>query len=433
MKRNILLVNILLILALLLGSTSVYAWSWEEAAEPYRGETINVVMQSHPITEITGGMLDEFTALTGIKVKREEIARNSLLQKQEIELASMTGAYDVMYIHPEVVYRYSKAGWAFPLNQFISNTNLTAPDYEYSDFLKSTREGFQVDGKILGIPFNAESTALYYRKDIFEKYGVQPPKTWAELEEVAQKIGTTEIPAFATRGARGPNIFTFAGFLWSYGGKWVTEDNEPALDSKEAIRALEMYKRLQEFGPLGVANYTHYDVYTDFMQGKLAMCFDATVWGPSFFANPETSKIIGLWDVSMIPAGPAGRFPAYATHGLMISKDSRKKEAAWLFIQWFTSKSTQTKIMSQGAADQPRNSVLESLEYKEKFNYGNWITVNQQSILLSKPDYRPTFLTRWAEVKDIVSIAVQNALVGEGTPESLMKEANDKARKVLQR
>ena len=417
----------------LLATSPALAIDWAEAARPYIGTTINVVMQSHPITEITREMLDEFTALTGIRVEREELARNALLQKQEIELASRTGAYDVMYIHPQVVHRYAGADWAVPLNEFLRDSTLTDADFNYEDFLQSTRDGFTVDGDIFGMPFNAESTALYYRTDIFDEHGLQPPTTWEELREVASQLHTPEVPAFLTRGAKGPNIYTFAGFLWSFGGQWVTEDNSPALDSDEAVRALEEYAGLlRAYGPAGAANYTHFDVYTDFMLGRAAMAFDATVWGPAFFANPEQSEVIGNWDVTMVPAGPAGRFPAYATHGLMIPQDSDSKEAAWLFIQWFTSRDTQLEIALQGAADQPRLSVYEDPAYQEQYgDLGNWLEVHLESIRESDPAYRATFLPQWPQVNDVVSTVVQEAVAGNSDYAGLLQEANSRLRRIL--
>src|SRR3546814_832860 len=44
------------------------------------------------------------------------------------------------------------------------------------------------DGKLVGMPWFTDAGLLYYRKDLLEKYGIEPPTTWAELTEAAAKV-----------------------------------------------------------------------------------------------------------------------------------------------------------------------------------------------------------------------------------------------------
>ena len=153
------------------------------------------------------------------------------------------------------------------------------------------------DGKVYGLPYTGEGLILYYRTDILEKAGFDgPPKTYDELEEICKKVNTPETPCFVVRASRGRgyNPFSYPLFLYGYGGKWFNEGWNPALDSPEAAAGLEeMVKLLTKYGPKGVANYTHYEMYTDFAQGKMTL---PLIYLARKLTRKDGQRIKGLFD-----------------------------------------------------------------------------------------------------------------------------------------
>ena len=426
---------VLLAMLLLTAPPAVGAWDLGEAAKPYKGTTIYVRVPTHPSTRATAPLIKEFEQATGIKVDfNDQMVSRDLIPKQDIELATGAVSYDVMFVSGDAAARIAKAGWAESLEKYIASPKLTAPDFNRDDFLPTFLKILTPKGDLIGLPYTSESSILYYRTDLFEKAGIkQPPDTLEDLEAVAQKIHSTETPAWAVRARRGQgvNIFIWSQWLWSYGGRYFDEKMRPVLNSPEAIKATEKYAELlKKFGPKGYEDITHHDiVYTQFSQGKLGMFIDASVW-VSVLNDASKSKVVGKWATAMVPKGPAGRFPAVNAQGMMIPAAAKNKEAAWLFLQWVTSKETQWKraVMVEGekSGDVTRQSVYKDAEYRKFYGGQHWIESTFEDAKIARIDYRPFQLPEWVQIGDLLGIAVQDAIAGKRSAKDALDEANQK-------
>ena len=408
-------------------------WSWKKAAQPYRGQTVYVLVNFHPAIEATLPLVKEFEQETGIKVEIELLVRRQMDIKAETELAGQTGAYDLMHIGLHKTARYAKREWAEPLEPYINNPKLTSPDFDLEDFVPvAIRALTDKEGKIRGLPWSCETMFLYYRADIFEKYGIPgPPKTMDELEDICKKVYTPEIPSIALRAVRGYgiNMPVFGRYLKCFGGKYFDDYMNPTINTEEWIKATSFYARLnQKYGPPGVGAYKHYELVQDFSQGKLVMIEDAGPWG-KVFNDPEKCKVVGLWKAALPPMGPVQDAFSYYAHGLMIPRMARNKEAAWLFLQYMTSKDFLMKrALIYGAGDATRLSVLKDSRYTITFDFGDWGKINAESLELASkqpdPYFIPYYLPEWKEIGDTIGIALQNIITGDKSAKEALEEAN---------
>lgn len=425
---------LMLAAALLPAAPTAGAWSLSDAARPYKGTTIYVRIPTHPSTRATAPLIKEFEQATGISVDyNNQMVSRDLIAKQDIELATGAVAYDVMFIS-DAAARIAKAGWAEPLDKYIANPKLTAPDFNREDFVPTFLKMLSPRDQLVGLPYTGESTILYYRTDLLQKAGItQPPDTLEELEAALQKLHTPEVTAWAVRARRGQgvNIFTWSQWLWSYGGRYFDEKMRPVVNSPEAVRATEKYAELlRKFGPKGFEDITHHDiVYSQFSQGRLAMFIDASVW-VGVFNDPTKSKIVGKWSTAVVPKGPAGQFPAVAAQGMMIPTAAKNKEAGWLFLQWFTSRETQwkraVKVEEEKSGDVTRQSILDDSEYRKLYGGQNWIKSTFEDAKVARIDYRPMHLPEWVQIGDLLGIAVQDVIAGKRGAKEALDEANAK-------
>jgi ABC-type glycerol-3-phosphate transport system substrate-binding protein len=388
----------------------------------------------------SGTGLDEMVADFEEKnpdIKVEEITyspANGYDTKAELELASGGGTYDVIWATGRGYKRWAENGWITELGPFIENPELTdAAAFNFEDFLGGSIRYLTIEGKLYALPILNSTQVLFYRKDIFEKFGIEaPPDTWEELMEIASIIHTLEVGAIGMRGsrARGGVMWPFPQVIYAFGGRIVKDfpsDMHPVMDSPEVIKAAEYYAELlQKYGYKGTLSAHYKDVSAAMQQGKMAMLIDGHP-GVGPYEDPEKSVVAGKLGFHFVPGGPAGRWPAFGAHGLAIPSGSKNKEAAWEFIKWALSTERQLRGgLEKGEIALTRKSVLLHPEYIAKFNYADGQLMRvlaEQFDKYVQSFYRP-MTPEWGDVEDVCAIAMSEILAGEKTAEEALKEAN---------
>ncbi len=399
---------------------------------PYKGTTIHVLLNTHAYYDLAEQFIKDFEAETGITVVMEHLERVALATKQEMELGAGTGAYDIMLIDASKVTRYERAGWVQPLDDLIADPKITKPSFNYDNYFSAYTDILKVKGKKLGLPCIGETTMLFYRKDLFEQAGIEEvPKTWDEVEQAAIKLKQLGVDALGlrARAGEGLNVYIWPSLLYAYGGRYVDDNGYPVLNSPEAVMATQKFADLiNNYGPVGAGDLTHADHVPAFQQGALGMFYDASVFNAQF-SDPEKSKVVDTWMAAPAPMGPDGKgASAVATHGQMIVKNSKNKEAAWQFMQWYTGAELQMKVAtlpgsSFGAV--VHTSVMKDPKYLSIYGQHNWSGAFEESLQHMRPDYRMVDNPDWPWIGDRIGKAIQDTIVGNGTAQQNMETLNN--------
>ena len=265
------------------------------------------------------------------------------------------------------------AGFAAPIQGYLKDPRLTAPDYDVKDFTAAALQGTTYRGTMFALPSTVpRSACCFYRKDLFQKHEVKvPTRMLAEVEEAAKRLtlkgadGKIEVYGVANRGRReAVGGGTASAWLHNFGGEWLDKSGNPAVNSPEAVQAWEMYSRiLRLYGPPGQTNFQWYEAASMFAQGRVAMMMDQNVIGVPMFSDPEKSRIVGQVGYAKFPAGPVRDTPNLLTPGLCLTSSSKNREAAWLPAEWLTNKRQQLRAQMLGAS-MTRKSAWESPEFK---------------------------------------------------------------------
>jgi multiple sugar transport system substrate-binding protein len=91
----------------------------------YKGTELSLILNKHPYSESLIGLLPDFEAKTGMKVKYEILAEEEYFQKLRLELSTKSGQYDVFMTGPMLEWEYSSAGWLEPLDPYLSDATKT--------------------------------------------------------------------------------------------------------------------------------------------------------------------------------------------------------------------------------------------------------------------------------------------------------------------
>ena len=288
-----------IVLSLLLASPALaQKFDWQQA----KGTQLRVLLNKHPWQGAIEPHLKEFETLTGIKLVAEVYPEDQFRAKVLVELTSGASSIDVFMSMPaQEGLKYVRAGWLQPVDEFLKNPALTAPDYNWSDFLEKTREAMVIEGKIVGLPIQVENTSLMYRKDVFQKYNVKVPTTLDELEAAAKALNGKAMtddgqPGYGivARGKRAAATSQFAAYLHAMGSTWLAPNREPIFNNEDGIKALELYGRLLRlYGPPGSENNHWYEASSIFSQGvRSAMCVPIRIFSLSCAgAGPASRKI----------------------------------------------------------------------------------------------------------------------------------------------
>ncbi|GIP17658.1 sugar ABC transporter substrate-binding protein [Paenibacillus montaniterrae] len=292
-------------------------------------------------------MTSEFTAKTGIKVNYTVLSENEIRSKITQDVGLGGGQYDLFTIGAQDSAVYLDNGWTEPLDELLNGmSDEDKAWYDLDDVFPVVRDSLSSQTKGLGaLPFYAETTLLFYNKEIFEAKNLTMPEnpTWEQVYELAVQAQDKAqgIAGIALRGlpGSGQNMFIFSSIANAFGAQYYDVDWNATFNTPEMKNAIEFYKKiLADAGQAGPTSTGYTEALNLMSTGKAAMWYDASV-SAGTLANSTDSQVSGKIGYAMAPL----QVKQDATNtiggwGLAINASSKNKDAAFKFLTWATSK-----------------------------------------------------------------------------------------------
>jgi sorbitol/mannitol transport system substrate-binding protein len=304
-------------------------------------DSISVLMVNNPqMVDLQQLTADHFTAETGIKVNFTVLPENDVRDKISQEFSSQAGQYDVATLSNFEIPIYARSRWIAPLDEFIQGD----PAFDQDDILEPMVTSLSGDdGKVYGEPFYGESSFLMYRKDVLDGEGVTMPAqpTWQQVADIAAQVDGAQpgMAGICLRGQPGwGQVFApLTTVVNTFGGTWFTEDWGAAVNDEPFREAVQFYVDLvREHGELGASQAGFTECLNNLVQGNAAMWYDATSAAGSLEASDSPVKgKIGYAAAPVVETDTAGWLYAWSWS---IEEASSKKDQAWDFISWASSK-----------------------------------------------------------------------------------------------
>ncbi|WP_106476004.1 ABC transporter substrate-binding protein [Phytohalomonas tamaricis] len=318
-----------------------------------------------------------------IKVNYVTLPENELRQKITTDIASGAGQYDVITVSNYETPIWAKNGWLKALTDLPEG-------YDKNDLLESVRQGLSYEDTLYALPFYAESSITYYRKDLFEKAGLTMAErpTWSQMTEYAEKLHdpSNGVYGICLRGLPGwgQNMALFSTMVNAYGGRWFDMNWQPELTSEPWKKAATAYKNLlNKFGPPGVTSNGFTESETLFANGQCGMWVDSTV-AAGYVSDKETSRVADQVGFAQAPYETTKNGANWLyIWALAVPKSSKHQEAAQTFVDWATSKDYINAVgESEGWLAVPpgtRSSTYASEQYQQAAPFSDLVKTAIQS------------------------------------------------------
>src|SRR5574341_1191812 len=167
------------------------------------------------------------------QVQLIELPESADQQRQQFvtTLQAKSDRYDVLGLDVVWTAEFAKSGWVQELN---------SSDFPQANYLPGPYESGTFEGKLWAAPWNTNGGLLFYRKDILDKEGLQPPKTWEEVQQQAKTLGPKyKIGGYAGQFAKYEGLtVNFAEMVWSAGGDIIDSSGKVTVDSPQARTGL---------------------------------------------------------------------------------------------------------------------------------------------------------------------------------------------------
>ncbi len=305
---------------------------------------------------------------TLIKIEKK-IIQGDYYKKLEQEVISEEGP-DVFLLDGTEGQKYLDK-ITLPIDSYIDDIQMS----DFYDFHKNLLVAFKKDGRIHAIPRDYTPLALFYNKDIMKKAGVNPPKNWAELEQVSKVLSQKGIKPL-TLSYDASRLSTF---IFQAGGK-INDDDQMSFNTVYAAKGLEFYCSLfQKAYAVTPQELGEKDMKDAFIHNKAAMVIEDI--SMINYIKQNASKF--NYGIAELPQGKNTGNIVFTT-GYAVNRYTKNKVEAIEAIKFLTSKETQQVQASRGISIPSRKSVedIYCSEYPERkplvdtgkdafvFNYG---------------------------------------------------------------
>jgi len=260
---------------------------------------------------------------------------------------------------PDVVFWYAGNRMKTFVDRglFEDVSDIWAENNMQQDF-KSAAPAMTVNGKQWGVPYTYYQWGVYYRKDLFEKYGIAEPKTWEELKAAAATLKKNQVAPFAI-GTK--YLWTAAGWfdyinMRTNGLDFHIElmDGKVPYTDERVKKTFENWKELVEPGYYldNHASYSWQEAQPFLYNGKAAMYLIGNFITPSF--PKELDGKMGFFQFPVIDSSVplAEDAPMDTIH---IPSKAKNKADARKFLEFVARAETQ-QLINEKMLQIPTNS-----------------------------------------------------------------------------
>ena len=373
---------------------------------------------SEPVTVQFASWVGEQEAMQRLAEQFQELHPNITIDFQDSPAEEITDKLltqvaggtvpDAAYLDQGAVGDFASRQALASLEDYIAASTAVKKD----DYVAAWREAASYEGNMYGLPFDGESTGLFYRTDMFEAAGIEgPPTTWQEFEDAARKLTNAAEKKYGFILFAPESAYYWYPWLWQAGGRLLSEDGQQIMfNNEDGKRAAEFYVGLREYAPEDYFNSNSYDGRVAFANGTVGM-YVAGAWFAGTLRS-EFPDIDGLWASAPLPQDQQCA-TTIAGDTLVIFEQSENKDAAWKWIE-FLSAPQNMALWNLGTPEAPgsllppRTSLLEDPRaFENNETLRGFAEMMQCGVTNAAPN------ENWGQVEELLNEQLGRAIFGE--------------------
>ena len=394
---------------------------------------LNVVINQSPWLDGFRKTAEQYEKETGNKISLSISPYSGLLEKVRNSLRSPTGQYDLVMMDSHWLAEIYSGGFLKPIKAIDPNFKLdpAVVDFDQTLFWDSKRSLFRRDsGELMGLPITGNVQFMYYRTDLYTVNGLKAPKTWDDLRSNTAKLkGKVEYP-FLILGQRDGAFYRAMPFMMSAGGGLFKNardgDYTITVNSPQSLVGLKAYIELAKTSHPNPGSVTLSDISQLISTGKAAQTIEvAALWGA--VNDPNSSAAAGKLGVTPVPAMPGGRPMNSSGHwvgGVPNNVDPAKQKLALNFMNWLLTKDHQVALFVNGSV--PVRSDLVGTAPDPKGVLPALSQAIKEAVLI-------TPVKEGAQIYRVMGLYINQALVGEKTPEQALNAGAREVYDIMQK
>ena len=339
-------------------------------------------------------------------------ASNGQLAQLVANLQAKSDLYDVIDMDVIWTAEFASNGWIIPLPQ---------SQFPLGDFLKPAVDTAMYQGRLYAVPDYSNADLLYYRKDILAKAGKQPPKTWAQLQQLAETVA----PKYGLYGYAGTFApyegltVNFAEAVQSAGGSILSpEGTKVTVNSAKALKGLEFLVNgfRQGWIPRVALSYEEESAQNAFASGRFLFLDNWPDVYAALSAPGPQNKVYGKFGIAALPGLNGAGSSSLGGANLAISAYSQHQRTALDFIKYMTNLSNERKMLEQGSFPPVWTRLYTDKSLISRYHY---LPVLEQAINSARP--RPA-ITNYDQASLAISSTVYQALTRQQKPQQALTE-----------
>lgn len=369
-------------------SGKITMWSWHDIDE----DVAALFMEEYPEIEV------EFLKLGPWDIE----------DKLLTSIASGRGAADVIAIVSRRFQRFASGTGIADITEYVDDVS--------GDFLETPLNMY--NDRIYGLPVSVAVVATHYRRDLFEEYDLEVPKTMADLYEIKEKLpeGKYVLPIFVPSGQWGAD--SFRAYLQIAGGNIFDENGKVIENNEIGKEVMNWYYNLVKDEVAITGTWFTLEWYAAIGQGEVVLAIENISESRNLEKNfPE---LAGNWGSAPVPTWEEGS-PAitgnWGIKGFCVPAQSQNIEAAAEYVKWVCTSDTAQTFFSENfwfSAYEPfnQNSGIPIAQPNEYLGGTNLL----EDVFKARDIASFNFID-WVQTSDILGQEIDTMFNDEKTPD----------------